>query len=47
MFKITVKKGAYIVAVYYNRDAASGEWQARAKHGGRCEYRIEEVDTAA
>jgi len=41
MFKITVTKGKFVVAVYFNSDAARGEMIARMEHGSRCKYRVE------
>lgn len=41
MYKVTVTKGGYIVAVYYNENKDSALWQARVKHGSKCQYEIE------
>ena len=42
MYKITVTKGKFVVAVYYNSDAERGKMIAEMKHGERCGYRVEE-----
>lgn len=41
MYRITVSKKGFIIAVYFNSDPVLGEEVARMEHGGSVEYRVD------
>lgn len=41
MHKITVTKGKFVVARYFNRDPEQGLETAKAQHSDKCDFRVE------